>query len=109
MHLLNNALEKLKDMSSQKIPFSVLKLQRSKKFFNIKKEAIDHSDESLDMLGRIETIRKIRRRMRNMKKYYPKVYYCQNSIIEEWGKDSFNFVNPEILELDPKANSIFWV
>lgn len=47
--------------------------------------------------------------MKNMRKYYPKVYYCSNSIIEEWGKDFFQCIRPEILDLDPEASSIFWV
>lgn len=109
MHLLNNALERLRGISNKKLSFTIRKIHPSSKFFNIKKEQCDYSETSLDALSKKETFRKIRKKLKNLKKYYPKMFYCSNSIIEEWGKNSFLTIKPEILKLDPKANSIFWV
>lgn len=108
LYLLNTALEKLKNISSQKIPLLNFKNQNSDKFSSLNQQhAI--SDGSIDTISKNQTFRKITNRLRNMKKYYPKLYHCSSSIIEEWGRNSFHSVKPEILELNPKESSYFWV
>lgn len=44
-----------------------------------------------------------------MKKYYPKLYGSSNSVIDEWANYSLYAVKQEVLEINPKASSIFWV
>lgn len=96
-------------MSYKKISFTLPKIRPSPKFFNINKGHNGYSESSLEVLGKKEVFTKIKKKLRNMKKYYPNVYFSSNSIIEEWGQNSFYSVKPEILELDPKSNSLFWV
>lgn len=109
MHLLNNALEKLRDLSSKKLPFVASKRKRTKKFANYHKQRCFAIESSLDTIIQTNTLNKIKKKLRNMKKYYPKLYYCKTSIIEEWAKNNFYSVRSEILEFDPEASSIFWV
>lgn len=109
MYLLNNALEKLRDISSQKLPFVASKVKRSKKLTLYHKERNIAIESSVDTIGKTNILKKIKKKLRNMKKYYPKLYYSKNSIIEEWAKNGFYAVKSEILELDPEASSIFWV
>lgn len=108
VELLNNALKKLKHMS-HKNPFVN---SHVKPIVNSQEQLENRHivpDDDTDTIIKKETFRKLRKKLGNMKKYYPDLYYCTKNIIEEWGKDCFDHIESDILEMDQKESSLFWV
>lgn len=97
MYLLNTALQKW-EIWTNKNP-ELFKMKKCQKLDNTNKmEFVSNG-----------TFRRISKKMSNLKKYYPTLYYSSNSILDEWGKNSFHTVNQKQLELDPQAPEIFWI
>ncbi|CAH1985217.1 unnamed protein product [Acanthoscelides obtectus] len=72
--------------------------------------SLNFSTESLGSLEKLETFKKIRRRMRNMQKYYPEVYNNKTNIIEQYGGNgSLLNVKSELLDMDMTNSAMFWV
>lgn len=107
--LLNNALKKLKHIA-HKNPFVNCPIKPVVDSTQKRLENQDTvSEDDTETMVKKETFRKLRKKLLNMKKYYPDVYYCTTNIIEEWGKKCFDYIEPEILEMDQKESSFFWV
>lgn len=106
--LLNNALKKLKHIAHRN-PFVNSPIKPVVVSTQKRLENQDTVSDDTETVVQKETFRKLRKKLLNMKKYYPDVYYCTTNIIEEWGKNCFDYIEPEILEMDQKESSFFWV
>nr|CAI5845637.1 unnamed protein product [Callosobruchus analis] len=72
--------------------------------------SLNFSTESLGSAEKLETLKRIQRRMRNMQKYYPEVYNNQTNIIEQYGGNGRLLnVKTELLDMDMTNSAVFWV
>ncbi|KAG5881323.1 hypothetical protein JTB14_025708 [Gonioctena quinquepunctata] len=114
IYLVNHAMQKLSFLSLYKESsfccppiFENSPIIPTRRIENDRK--IPESD-SIIVLVEMETLRKIKMRLKNMKKYYPDIYNFEGNVIEKWGKNlAMDEMNQDLLNLDPKCKSLFWI
>ncbi|XP_074027923.1 uncharacterized protein [Leptinotarsa decemlineata] len=112
MYLVNYAMQKLSFITFNRhksITCQALSEDTKPTMKNISDMTTNQSDSS-ETLARQETFKKLKRRLKNVKKYYPEVYSFKGNIIEKWGENSvLKTMKQDILDLDVKSTSLFWV
>ncbi|CAH1101043.1 unnamed protein product [Psylliodes chrysocephalus] len=113
--LVNNAVQKLGYISlSSKSDLltsnsSLLDKKPQTKITESKEDVQKQSEDPLNA-ARKNTLKRIKKRMNNLRKFYPDIFYCKDNIIEKWAQYKlFKYLKQDLINIDAKAGNVFLI